>query len=327
MSKRPLSSVVLPPGILATLTKLGYETIYDVLSVTAEKLTKDTGASSDTVEAVLSSLRGSNVAAISQPSSLLSLTQPASTLVRTPQKVSTKCIPLDKLLSGGISRGQVLELSGPPGSPKETLLLNIVRSFVELGEEVIFLEMQNTISPSILHKALRQSQKLPDNYLGLVHFMKIQELPDFMCFMYRLDSYMDTHQKTKLLAVDCVSFPFQLSSTLSMPTRNALLDQLKQVFMRVCSLRQLTIVTTSQMATKVLKADGTPGTFESGARGVMQPSLGQAYFPPGRMNRVVVTPTGRSRGELKMIDSAGNGRGTEWYRIRKGEVGEEVVVA
>jgi hypothetical protein len=66
-------------------------------------------------------------------------TQPASTLATSPQKVPTKYIPMDNLLGEGVPRGHVLEISAPPGSPKEALILKIVVAFVELGLEVVFL--------------------------------------------------------------------------------------------------------------------------------------------------------------------------------------------
>ena len=47
---------------------------------------------------------------------------------------------LDKLLEGGISRGHVVEISGPPGCVKEQLLMNIVAAFVE----VIFIGEYST---------------------------------------------------------------------------------------------------------------------------------------------------------------------------------------
>lgn len=65
--------------------------------------------------------------------------QLAANMVRKLQKISTKCEPLDEILDGGLSGGQILEISGPPGSPKERMAVNILRSFVEVGEEVIFV--------------------------------------------------------------------------------------------------------------------------------------------------------------------------------------------
>jgi predicted ATP-dependent serine protease len=73
------------------------------------------------------------------------MTQSAAVLVRHSLKTSTKCSSLDKVLEGGISRGHVLELSGPPGTAKEQLLMNIVAAFVEVNEEVIFIGRYSTL--------------------------------------------------------------------------------------------------------------------------------------------------------------------------------------
>lgn len=54
-------------------------------------------------------------------------------------RFSTSCSAVDKLLSGGLPRGHILEISGPPGTPKEAIAVNIVRAFVEAGEGVIFV--------------------------------------------------------------------------------------------------------------------------------------------------------------------------------------------
>lgn len=46
---------------------------------------------------------------------------------------------MDKLLSGGLPRGHILEISGPPGTPKEPLAVNIVKAFIEANEQVVFV--------------------------------------------------------------------------------------------------------------------------------------------------------------------------------------------
>ena len=100
------------------------------------------------------------------------MTQSAALMVQQSQKVSTKCVALDKILGGGLSRGQILEISGPPGSPKEKLALNIMATFAESGEETLFvgkdlmisifpafflikhLDCQNAANPAVLHNSL-----------------------------------------------------------------------------------------------------------------------------------------------------------------------------
>ena len=50
-----------------------------------------------------------------------------------------KVIPLDKILGGGLKRGHILEISGPPGSAKELMARNIVQSFLEANHQVLFI--------------------------------------------------------------------------------------------------------------------------------------------------------------------------------------------
>lgn len=75
----------------------------------------------------------------STPFATLPLTQSAASMAKTLEKFTTRSPSIDKLLSGGIQRGHILELSGPPGTPKEIVATNIVTSFVEAGEGVIFV--------------------------------------------------------------------------------------------------------------------------------------------------------------------------------------------
>jgi len=67
------------------------------------------------------------------------LTQSAAVIMKSTRTFSTHWEPLDKLLGGGLVQGHVLELSGPPGCPKENIAIDIVSSFLESGEEVIFV--------------------------------------------------------------------------------------------------------------------------------------------------------------------------------------------
>ena len=54
---------------------------------------------------------------------------------------------MDKILGGGLPRGHILEISGPPGSFKETLALDFVRTFVEADERIIFVGVHQCILP------------------------------------------------------------------------------------------------------------------------------------------------------------------------------------
>jgi predicted ATP-dependent serine protease len=95
------------------------------------------------------------------PTSTHPMTQSAAVLVRHSLKTSTKCSSLDKVLEGGISRGHILELSGPPGTAKEQLLMNIVAAFVEINEEVIFIGRYSTLPTYNPYKLVFHYLRLP----------------------------------------------------------------------------------------------------------------------------------------------------------------------
>lgn len=54
-------------------------------------------------------------------------------------------MPVNRILlehyvnEGGLKCGHVLELSGPPGSPREVIMLDFVRNTVTSGNDVIFV--------------------------------------------------------------------------------------------------------------------------------------------------------------------------------------------
>ncbi|EDR08261.1 uncharacterized protein LACBIDRAFT_294395 [Laccaria bicolor S238N-H82] len=133
------------------------------------------------------------------------------------QKVPTGIAALDKILQGGVSRGHILEISGPPGSPKELVAMKIVSSFVNAREEVLFVGL---------------AKDCP-NAAQLVYHTSVHTLPGLMLFAHRLLRMLDSYPK---------------------------------------------IVSTSQLSTKLLKADGSAGTFDTGTRGILLPQLVSSSF-------------------------------------------------
>ena len=68
------------------------------------------------------------------------LTQSAAMLVgNTSEKTPTSNKVVDTLLDGGLKRGSVLEISGPPGTEKETAAMNIAKNFLKNKRGVLFV--------------------------------------------------------------------------------------------------------------------------------------------------------------------------------------------
>jgi len=91
---------------------------------------------------------------------------------------------------------------------------------------------------------------------------------------------------------------------LSISHKNELLDRVKRVLSKILAFRNLAIVSTSQLSTKLLKADGSPGTFDTGTKGILVPQLGPNYLPAGRTHQVIISPDGPLSGFFELLSSS-----------------------
>lgn len=127
--------------------------------------------------------------------------------------------------------------------------------------------------------------------------MGMSHVAELMSFLYTLPSYLQENPKVPgnaliilgsddetfwlqvtLLVLASFSFFFQLPPATVNATswRSALLECSKRIFTVACVSRNLTIVLTSQLSTKMIKADGSVGNFDNGTRAIMTPSLGKS---------------------------------------------------
>jgi predicted ATP-dependent serine protease len=76
----------------------------------------------------------------------LSMSQPVSIMLEHPDQIKTRCSGLDAVLDGGLRTGRILEISGPPGSPKEKIVVEIACVFAKAEKAVLFVgNLSNTI--------------------------------------------------------------------------------------------------------------------------------------------------------------------------------------
>ncbi|KAJ7649315.1 hypothetical protein B0H17DRAFT_1270772 [Mycena rosella] len=285
-SQRPISSLSIPTSTLAALLHAGYETVQDLDASDAEKLAQDPSIPLPASQA-LSSQRKTQSRAVP-------LTQPASAVAApSVRRLGTRCGPLDALLGGGLPRRHVLELSGPPATPKGVIAVGIVRAFLKdsKDEEVLFLDTQNMVTASTLRRAAGKDA------LGRVYHHVLQTLPELVMFVHALPAFCDKHPKVALLVLSSLHFPFQAtaSAKLALPAKTAVLESVKQALVRLVA-RGVTVVVTTQLATKLLAADGSPATFDTGARAVMVPQLAPTYLPSAVSFRVLICPQERFSG-------------------------------
>lgn len=60
------------------------------------------------------------------------------------ERCSSGLLSLDILLDGGLPRGRILQLYGPPSAGKTTLCYTIMRAFQKRDEPVVFIDMERT---------------------------------------------------------------------------------------------------------------------------------------------------------------------------------------
>jgi RAD51-like protein 2 len=148
MSNRPLHSLVLPPSTLSALTRAGYETVRDLAASTPEQLTVGQWFKLSCIflthvkcqDACIPIHASQAVFSATQTVKGPPLTQSAATMVQhSSTQYKSGCQLVDDLLNGGLRRGCVLELSGPPGVCKENLALGMARSYIGNDQGILFV--------------------------------------------------------------------------------------------------------------------------------------------------------------------------------------------
>ncbi|KAG1761087.1 hypothetical protein EDD22DRAFT_898025 [Suillus occidentalis] len=291
MSRNILLHPTLPSSTQLALRRAGYETLDDLSSTPVEALSKELGIDISDTQSIIT---------VSQRPPGPPLSQSLASLISRSHIVACSYAAVNTALGGGLPRGHILEISGPPGSFKETLALDYARIFVQANEEVIFIDTQNMTSLATIKKTFHNSSAAA-NYQDLVRYAHLHTLPDLMIFIHNLQS--EIHAKTGLLILNSISFPFLSHPDVQSSKRTALLEKIHRVFLQASALNNLTIITTSQMSTKLLNADGSPGNFETGAKAVMVPQLGSTYLPSGRSYRLVIVPESRTTGVVQLLSS------------------------
>ncbi|KAI0659702.1 P-loop containing nucleoside triphosphate hydrolase protein [Cubamyces menziesii] len=293
MSGRPLSTLSLPAPTLSALASAGYETVQDLANATPEQLSKDLNIPLPASQAVFSAT------ARPQGSRMLPMTQSAAAMMGTTKQYSTGCPPLDRLLGGGLKRGFILEINGPPGSGKEQIAANAIKGFVESNEQVLFVDMQNMIPPATIKRILMSSPTAASDGMDLVRYLTLHTTTEFVIFMRNLTAYLEANPSTALLVLNSLSFPFQAAGK----GRFAIIDRLKQTLARACTSMGLTVIITSQLDTIPLEGDGSPGSAPQGSKMIMRPSFAIHHFPTGRTYRVIIVPQTRTTGVMRLLSS------------------------
>lgn len=81
--------------------------------------------------------------------------------------ISTGSLSLDTSIGiGGIPRGMITEISGPEGSGKTTIALNVAKVLAKEGKKTLYIEVENLLNKNILKSVLGEDANL-DNIIIL----------------------------------------------------------------------------------------------------------------------------------------------------------------
>ncbi|EJC97744.1 uncharacterized protein FOMMEDRAFT_98200 [Fomitiporia mediterranea MF3/22] len=262
MFSRSLSTLPISESSLSALNRAGFKNVSDLGTLSAEQLSLEITIPAFVCEEILKTAR----------SKFELLTQPATSLLKSIRSSFSLSEPVNALLGGGLSRGHVIEFSGPPGSPKDLAILDLIRSVVKAEENVLFLDAQNMTIPSTLRSALKgSSQDIEFQILyGLIALQKS----------------VFTHPQTSLLVLNTLSFLFHTTS-IPNSARVSLQEQLKTLLSKVCASKQLMVAVTVQLATKMVGEGGGAANFDTAKKAIMVPQLGDSYLPSSRSHRLI----------------------------------------
>ena len=192
MLPKKLQSLSLSTNTINALKSAGFETVDDFEGLDADQLSegasnyqpikyyntegciKEIKLPSFLCEQILKEVEKSRVAPPSTTQSVSSLD-----LLEATKTTFSICPPADLLLHNetishpsatregsveeasyiGLKRGTILELSGPPGSPKERIMLECLRNFVDAGEKVLFLGKACEFTHNLIsHRSSRRAE-------------------------------------------------------------------------------------------------------------------------------------------------------------------------
>lgn len=161
---------------------------------------------------------------------------------------------------------------------------------------------------------------------GRMYYHNLHSLSEFLAFLRTLPTFLKGRPLISVMVLESVWFLFQETSSYSRGTRGKLLVKVQQDVARLCADFKLTIITTSQLATKLVHPDGTPADFNTGSKAILVPQLGTAYLPPSRSYRAIIIPHSRTHGIIRLLSSpthlTGSEHREELYEIVNGVMRE-----
>ncbi|XP_028169570.1 DNA repair protein RAD51 homolog 3-like isoform X1 [Ostrinia furnacalis] len=180
---------------------------------------------------------------------------------------------LDSCLgSNGIQLGCLTELLGLPGTGKTQLCLQLCASVQipsvlgGLNAEALYVDTNTNFTPQRFKEIVSASQTKCQQLLETpivsnkdplhrLHYINAFGLEKFCATMYRMPSVIEDHPQIKLIVIDSITFPFKEGITPSQ--RTGLLFRQMAELQRLAVEKQIAVVVTNEMSTRVGLSTGS----------------------------------------------------------------------
>ncbi|OCF41866.1 hypothetical protein I317_04276 [Kwoniella heveanensis CBS 569] len=202
----------------------------------------------------------------------------------------------EKAHAGSIVPGMTIEVCGPPGGGKTTVVLGIVLSArmatvsgrgsmvnggdeVEEAGEVLLIDTEGGIAAERIHamaEILTRTNVSPRDLTRGIHFIRIHTQVQMIGFIHTLDEWLDEHPNVNLVVIDTLSYHFRQPG-LEMGARRRVMELVKQKIGQATTVHRCAVVVCNQLATKLLTFENKPANFDTGDRAVLMPQLGDAW--------------------------------------------------
>mmetsp|Transcript_9355 Transcript_9355/g.16402 ORF Transcript_9355/g.16402 Transcript_9355/m.16402 type:complete len:420 (-) Transcript_9355:333-1592(-) len=297
----------------ALMRTAGFRTLRDVLAVAPVRLAKELRMDAKEVLTLVNEIK--QVAGEGSTSRYSPKTQVGHTALsllearKSIGHVVTYCEELDRLLEGGVPTGEITEFCGVPGCGKTQLCMQLAvdvtipREFGGQGGECLYIDtegsfavervqavaqavlqhlhnvasaMQNGHKISQLQKnALRVFGQVED-VLAKIHYCRVHNHSELEAVIMRLQALLSEAPRVKLVIIDSIAFHFRHVDDAGQRTR--LLNSIAQALNSIAAEKNVAIVTSNQMTTKIQKPSGNhAGQGKEAQTSYYAPALGESW--------------------------------------------------
>lgn len=158
------------------------------------------------------------------------------------------------------SHGQLTELAGLPGLGKTQLCIQLAASVLKSKEQVIYIDTEGSFSIARLFQMTNTLVNTKD----LVVY-RTTSIPELLSVVMELNNILKTYDRTRLIILDSIAFLFK--GVVDYNQRSLWLNQIGQELKKISWQKQILVVLTNQMTTKLHNTTG-----------ILVPALGNNFI-------------------------------------------------